>query len=308
MADIFISYRRGGAGEGYSHRLADDLDRRFGSGTVFRDIEDLGIGNFESQLESSAQTCRVMLIVIGPRWLDLAKKMQNPEDWVRREIAAALDRGVPIVPILVGGATASEFQKLELSEPLDQLTRQQAFTFEPHNWEANVDRLVKALTESLGLEDSKKPEHPKPTQRSRSLPYKWIAIGAAVVVVLLAVGVNTDEEPRPNDSNSKSSEATGESQNSNASTRASGLSGAWVDNEGYEVQINHSGRNISVYYTSGIASGSGTIDSDKIYLDVQSTEYGVGVANLQVAGSGTFISGNVSYESGVEYAITANKR
>jgi hypothetical protein len=41
---------------------------------------------------------------------------------------------------------------------------------------------------------------------------------------------------------------------------------------------------------------------------VQSTDYGAGVAKLQVAGSGTFISGSVSYDSGVEYAISANKR
>ncbi len=297
MADIFISYRRGGAGEGYSHRLADDLDKRFGPGTVFRDIEGLGIGNFESQLERSAQSCRAMLIVIGPRWLDLVKNMQNPEDWVRREIVVALERGVPIVPILVGGATASGFQKLELPPPLDQLLRQQAFTFEPHNWDANIDRLVRALSESLGLEDSTKPEHPKRPQRSRSTPYKWMAIGAVVIAVLLAVGINTSETPEP----------TGVSTNTSEAPRATDLSGTWVDNEDYEVEINHSGSMITVYYTSGIAEGSGSINGNKIYLNVKSSEYGDGVANLQVSGNGTFISGSVTYESGVQYAISAKK-
>src|SRR6187549_345249 len=86
---IFISYRREDSA-GDAGRLADHLNRRFRSASVFLDIETIDPGtDFERALTSSLQETAAMLVVIGPRWTALVKadgsrRLDDPGDYVRR--------------------------------------------------------------------------------------------------------------------------------------------------------------------------------------------------------------------------------
>ena len=111
MAGTFISYRREDAA-GYAGRLRESLERKLGAARVFRDVDTLRPGqDFVQAIEARLADCAVMLAVIGREWAgarDLAgsRRLDEPFDFVRIEIAAALARPeVLVVPVLVEGAS-----------------------------------------------------------------------------------------------------------------------------------------------------------------------------------------------------------
>lgn len=105
MSRVFISYRRDDSA-GHAGRLFDRLVARFGASSVFMDVDDIRPGqNFEQAIEQTLSRCDHVLAVIGPRWLDILRaRRDGGEDFVQREIVAALQRGRPVIPVLVGGA------------------------------------------------------------------------------------------------------------------------------------------------------------------------------------------------------------
>ena len=155
MARIFISYRREDSA-GDAGRLADHLNRRFGSARVFLDIETIDPGtDFERALTSSLQETAAMLVVIGPRWTSLAKadgsrRLDDPNDYVRREVEAALGRNIPVVPVLVQGAQLP--RKDELPESLAPLVKRQVATLDHAEFHADAERLCDRLAGAIGAE------------------------------------------------------------------------------------------------------------------------------------------------------------
>ena len=103
---IFINYRRDDA-RGIAGRLEDSLSAYFGDDRVFRDVNDIaGGGDFESVLHETVLAADAPIVLIGPDWLDIPDKegrrrLDNADDWVAREIVTALDKQVPIFPVLV---------------------------------------------------------------------------------------------------------------------------------------------------------------------------------------------------------------
>ena len=105
MGGIFISYRREDSG-GHAGRLCDRLTARFGNARVFMDLQDIAPGqNFAQSIDEMIATCNCVIAVIGPRWLEtIQRRAPGAEDFVQHEIAAALSRGITVIPVLVGGA------------------------------------------------------------------------------------------------------------------------------------------------------------------------------------------------------------
>jgi hypothetical protein len=90
----------------------------------------------------------VVIAVIGKSWLtatDAAgrERLQNPDDYVRREIAAALQRNIRVVPVLVQGASMPSAD--ELPDDLAALTRRSAFELHDTSWGDDTRRLAKSL-------------------------------------------------------------------------------------------------------------------------------------------------------------------
>jgi tetratricopeptide (TPR) repeat protein len=101
---IFISYRRGDVASDAS-RLYDRLIQTFGTKNVFMDIDKLLAGQrFDRELEKALSRCNVLVVVIGERWMELLaeRSRSDKRDFVLDEIAAAVKRGIVIIPVLVG--------------------------------------------------------------------------------------------------------------------------------------------------------------------------------------------------------------
>ena len=77
---------------------------RFGDDRVFLDCRSIPAGaDFAEELLGRLHECSVLLVVIGPRWLTLInelgqRRLEDPRDWIRREIAEAFARGLRVIP------------------------------------------------------------------------------------------------------------------------------------------------------------------------------------------------------------------
>ena len=177
---IFLSYRRGDSA-GHAGRLADDLTDHFGDPGIFRDLDSITPGtDFVHAIESAVATCRVFVPVIGPGWLTAAaengsRRLDDPGDFVRLEIEAALRRKVAILPVLVEGADMPCPDDLPPS--IARLARYNAMDLRDGDWEYGIERLVGILAQQVG-----------PTRRDRR---RWLVAGvlagvAAIVTVTAA--------------------------------------------------------------------------------------------------------------------------
>ena len=93
-------------------------------------------------------SCDVLLVLIGDRWLtvtgqDGRRRLDNPDDFVRLEIEAALSRDVPVIPILVEGARMPRADELPAS--LSKLARRQALELSPSRSMSDTGRLLRVL-------------------------------------------------------------------------------------------------------------------------------------------------------------------
>jgi hypothetical protein len=109
MAGIFISYRREDSAD-ICGRVYDHLVARYGKAAVFKDVDSIPYGeSFPDYIQTKLKECSVCLVVIGSRWLDSAtaggqRRLDDPNDFVRTEIEAALKLGLVAIPVLVYGA------------------------------------------------------------------------------------------------------------------------------------------------------------------------------------------------------------
>jgi hypothetical protein len=146
-ANIFINYRREDSA-GHAGRLFDRLSSRFPS-RVFMDVDTIGPGiDFIEVIEQAVGCCEVLIVMIGPEWLetrgaDGRRRLDNPSDFVRLEIAAALERKIRVIPVLVNGAIMPRPD--DLPPDLVSLTRRNAIELSDARFAFDVDRLIQAI-------------------------------------------------------------------------------------------------------------------------------------------------------------------
>jgi formylglycine-generating enzyme required for sulfatase activity len=149
MARIFISYRRKES-DIWVGRLADELRRHFPPDEIFQDVTSIDPGApFKQVLKRALESAAAMLVVIGPQWLTATdrlgrRRLEQPGDWVRQEVAESLRRpGVRVFPLLVNGAEPPAEE--DLPEPLKPLVERQAFELSVRHWVHDVAQLVHTL-------------------------------------------------------------------------------------------------------------------------------------------------------------------
>ncbi|HKJ01305.1 MAG TPA: toll/interleukin-1 receptor domain-containing protein [Longimicrobiales bacterium] len=154
MLDVFISYRRSDT-RGDAGRLFDRLSGYFGSDHVFMDVDDIDPGqDFAVVLQKALARCGALIVLIGPGWVDVqredgSRRLDDPADFVRVEIRAALGRGARVIPVLVGGAKLPQAD--QLPDDLAGLLRHQAFEITDPDFHADVDRLIAGVEDSVGF-------------------------------------------------------------------------------------------------------------------------------------------------------------
>jgi serine/threonine-protein kinase len=151
--DIFICYRREDSG-GYARALYERLSAHFGEEQVFMDFGHIEPGaDFARVIRDAAGSCAVLIALIGPNWLtshDAAgrRRLDDPKDQVRLEIAAALAREGRVIPALLPKARMPTAE--ELPEDLARLARHNAFVLSEAGWRDDVNRFVVSLEKVLG--------------------------------------------------------------------------------------------------------------------------------------------------------------
>lgn len=178
MSRIFISYRRDDTAADMTDRLYEQLVRRWGR-RVFMDIDSLVGGDlFAVEIERNLQSCAVVLVVIGREWLSLSdgrggRRIDDPGDYPRMEVAAALRRGIRVIPVLVGNAILPQAQ--ELPADIAGLADRQVIRISRERFEADVRQLIAAVAQEV------------PGRSWRV--WMWPGAAAGLVAVAVATGL-----------------------------------------------------------------------------------------------------------------------
>src|SRR5215472_14043962 len=109
MGQIYLAYRRDDAAA-ISGRIADRLRARFGAEAVLKDVNE---AQTAGGAVAALRQCSALVVIIGPRWL--SGTLTEPNSLSYAEIVTALNRGIPIIPALVHGATLPDFRLLPVA-------------------------------------------------------------------------------------------------------------------------------------------------------------------------------------------------
>jgi tetratricopeptide (TPR) repeat protein len=150
LGRIFISYRRQETAWP-AGRLYDVLVEHFAAEQVFKDVDNIEPGeDFVERIAAAVGSCDVLLVLIGPQWLTITDengqhRLDNPEDYVRLEIEAALKRKIRVIPILVDDALMPRANQLPAS--LAALVRRNAVEINPLTFDTK--RLMATVHKTL---------------------------------------------------------------------------------------------------------------------------------------------------------------
>lgn len=154
MPSIFVNYRRNDS-EGEAGRLFDELTLHFGTESVFMDVAAIEPGqDFRKAIDRSVAACSVLLAIIGQAWLESKDALGQPRladanDFVRIELASALRRDIPVVPVLVRGAKMPRVD--QLPDDLKELAYRNAAELSHARWKSDVQVLIRSLEPMLNI-------------------------------------------------------------------------------------------------------------------------------------------------------------
>ena len=196
QSTIILSYRREDSA-GVTGRIFDRLAQEFGTDRVFMDIDSMPAGvDFHDHLQEILADCGALLVVIGKSWRSQRKgqpaRIMDPDDWVRIEVETALERGIPVVPLLIDGASLPT--RDQLPESLWPLLRRNALPVDSgRDFHAQLTRLVRDLRLHIDPASPIGADIPATTlQEMTALPVQpvnWKAIGRWVLLLALIITV-----------------------------------------------------------------------------------------------------------------------
>jgi TIR domain len=181
MSGVFISYRREDS-SGYAGRLFDILSVHFGKENIYMDLDTIkGGDNFATVIEDKIGQCDALLAVIGERWLtcagaDGSRRLDMAHDYVRMEIAKALERGVRVIPVLVSGAKMPH--QPDLPDDLRLLALHQAMDLRDAHFHTDADQLMDVLKQTVPSIASR----PRKVRSNRFAVAAWCILAVAVIV------------------------------------------------------------------------------------------------------------------------------
>jgi glycerophosphoryl diester phosphodiesterase len=156
---VFMSYRRDDT-DFPAAWLYERLTSHLGREQVFKDVDSIELGDdFVAMITSAVGSCDVLLALIGDRWLEMTndtgqRRLDDPHDFVRLELEAALKRKVRVIPILLGSASMPTADQLPAS--LSKLTRRQALQLTTARFEADIGRLLRVLDRTLAEQQAQR--------------------------------------------------------------------------------------------------------------------------------------------------------
>jgi hypothetical protein len=183
MPQFFICYRRSDSA-GHAGRLYDRLIEHFPEDGVFIDLESIApAAHFPTRLQNALSASKVLLVVIGKSWTTASdngkRRLDDPEDWVRREVELGLElKGVHVVAVLVDGAGMP--REDELPAELRPLLKYQKYTLSNDKFGREVDELVGLLQKAGHLQRGDPPVRRRLVSALMEAGPPWSWLGWAV--------------------------------------------------------------------------------------------------------------------------------
>ncbi len=187
---IAISYRREDSLP-IAGRLYDRLLAEFGKTDVFMDFDSIPYGmDFRTHIKKTLERADVVLAVIGPSWTgpqsNSTRRIDDPKDFVRLEIAATLERGIPLIPVLVNDTPMPKPEALPME--IEGLAFRNALALDSGiDFHHHTDRLIASIRQLLDkAPNSDRPKYQKEQERRRPT-LSPIALGLVLTGIALAV-------------------------------------------------------------------------------------------------------------------------
>ena len=103
---------------------------------------------YSAYIANAVGSCDVLIALIGPHWLTAgtatgARRLDDPDDFIRLEITAGLQRDIRVIPALVGGAKLPA--EADLPADIRPLVQRQAYELADHRWPTDCQKLIAAL-------------------------------------------------------------------------------------------------------------------------------------------------------------------
>src|SRR4029077_17170227 len=166
---IAISYRREDSLP-IAGRLYDRLQAKFGKKNVFMDFDSIPPGaDFRQEIKQMIDRSNLVIAIIGPHWLgeqsDASPRIYNPADFLRLEIAYALEGGIPVIPLLIN---TTQMPKPEVLPPdIQELAFRHALPLDSGmDFHSHADRLITGIGKAMAVapRSSRREEASKPTR------------------------------------------------------------------------------------------------------------------------------------------------
>jgi len=194
MPKLIISYRRSDS-DAMAGRIRDNLVAYYGNDAVFIDVDNIPFGkDFRDHIREAFGHHDHMLAVVGQKWLGPRKggraRIQEESDPVRVEIEMALQRSIPMVPVLVNGARMPKPE--DLPDSLKAfLFRNAAEVDSGRDFRQYMERLIRSIDSILGLRAR------TPGAAGRLRPMFWFS-GIAALLLIGAAGFFARDVLQPN--------------------------------------------------------------------------------------------------------------
>jgi hypothetical protein len=195
---IFLTYRRDDSA-GHTGRIADRLKREFGEDSLFMDVDAIPLGvDFRKRINDEVARCDVLIAAIGNRWMTddtSQRRIDNPLDPVRIEISAALQRDIPLIPILSDGTKIPNAQLLP--DDVKGLADRNGLNVRHETFHSDLDRLVRELRQISHREEvNVEPSTKSIADRiSSSVTWQRIAGGVTILGVIAVVALLPHRSP-----------------------------------------------------------------------------------------------------------------
>ncbi len=170
MGRLAISYRR--ADSFAAKYLFDKLESHFGHGSVFMDVQDIPPGSeFPRHIEQAIRNADVVIFLIGPTWLgkhDSGRRIDEPSDWIRKEVEFALQAGTAGLPLLLGDAAMPDPR--DLPDNIRRFAEINATRLDVGpDADQQLARLIAQMETLLGSREAAKAARSTPAQRAQAL-------------------------------------------------------------------------------------------------------------------------------------------
>jgi hypothetical protein len=161
MATIVISYRREDS-KWIADRIFDRFETHYGKGNVFMDIDSIPFGlDFRDHIRETLDRCDVMVALVGPNWIgrdQTGDHILNETDWVRIEVEAALNKKIPLIPVLIDGSRMPKPE--DLPDSLKNFVFRQAAGVDREHFHAQMDKVIASIDQHLSKVGQARPIEP----------------------------------------------------------------------------------------------------------------------------------------------------